>query len=872
MDETLVYLGRIRNDQDPVRGAVFKELSESPASVYTDAHVQELTLLVDSVIDARDTSYGTKFSVQQLAFAILRHNAGQPHGELFKFALNTIQKLAKQNGQLSLPSIEKNLPQGVEEIIFNGIYTFAAQATRREDYNLVLSLANSFGKRGYGILKLQTLLKEATRAKADYTAAQAARYWLASRKMRDERVKELLAFDKSYITIHEVFQHLHLKRQEWLDPYISGAVIKGRFLTGKTIYPVPAADGFHRWLPRQQQALSSLLERIASDSKRNLWERSSVIRVMARMPNLGPEKVRELVQDKEVAVAEAALHALSLLEEPEKALPILLDNLDGDRARVAMYSIPRCIRRVNPVLLASMLKELLHRDKLKITVRKEAIRLLGAYRSDDSIPLLMNEFGKSNAHKDVVIAIGHAARQLLDDERGWDILSAMAASPQSDIAQSILSQQPGELPADHRPRYLQLIIGIASHADATVGRQAFHSMIRWTNGNEAAIAEATAKAIVDLEDSTRWNAAMNTLIETCRDGKVNGVVIGVCQKLAGRTVSDEWNAAPARDLPHRQRLNQFVNQLSSLPKNTRIHLIPLYLELIDCHASDETLQQAVMKLYIAAIDWNNTEEAAAYLKRIVHGTANQPQLLSDAYKQAAHNLKDSTGYWDPETLLQIVDLLGTEDSDGIGGCTMKILITGFEPFGGEPINPSLEAVKRLDNRIAGAELIKRSLPVVFQKAVEQLTGYIEEDRPDVVICIGQAGGVSGITVERIAVNLMDASIADNKGYQPEDVPVIAGGPNAYFSSLPVKKIVERIKDNGLPAVLSNSAGTYVCNNTMYGLLHHIEQHCPDVRGGFIHVPYIPEQVLDKPGKASMAPGDIVRAIGYAIEAVVEARA
>lgn len=690
MEATLLALSRIRNDQDPVRGAVFKELSESPASVYGTAHIPALAELVDSVIDARDTSYGTRHSVQQLAFSILRHQAAEPDGELFRFALNTLQKLAKQDGQLSLPSLEKNMPKGVEEIIFEGIYSYAAQAGKRENYNLVLSLATSFGKRGYGIVKLQQLLREAANAKTEATAIRAARLWLAPLQTRDERVRELLDTDPSYITIYEVFRHLHLKRQEWLDPYISGAAIKGKFLSGKTVYLVPATDGFYRWLPRQQQAYGALLSKVATGPKYSLFERSRAIRIMASMPDWNPEQLYGLVQNKEVAVAEAALHALSLLEEPEQALPVLLEHLDSDRARVAMYSVPRCIRRVSPALLSAMLKELLDREKLKITVRKEAIRLLGAYRSEDSLPLLLKEFAKPKGHKDVIIAIGHAARGLLDDERSWELLSAISASPQPDIAVSLLFQQPGALPAEYRPRYLELIIAIAQHADVFVRRQAYVSMNRWTNGYEDVVAAAAAQAITDLKDSTSWESALMPLMEASRDGKVNAVVAGICRELMAAAVRQEWNAAVDRDLPHRQRLQVLIKKLTSLPKSTRTQLSPLYLELIDILAADETLQSLVLKLYIAVMDWNNTVEAVGYLKRMVPGIASQPMLLGGVYSEVTDSLEQSAGYWTPEALLELVDVLRSEPHDEALYLGLPLLAAA-----GHALHWSPEAAERL---------------------------------------------------------------------------------------------------------------------------------------------------------------------------------
>ncbi len=201
---------------------------------------------------------------------------------------------------------------------------------------------------------------------------------------------------------------------------------------------------------------------------------------------------------------------------------------------------------------------------------------------------------------------------------------------------------------------------------------------------------------------------------------------------------------------------------------------------------------------------------------------------------------------------------------------MKILITGFDPFGGAKINPAYEAVKLLPDKIKDAEMIKLEIPTVFKKEGEVLEAGIEKHKPDVVICVGQAGGRSGMTVEKVAINLMEARIPDNDGQQPMDEPVCSDGENAYFAKLPVKAIVQNMREQGIPARVSYTAGTYVCNDVMYRLLYLIEKKYPEMKGGFIHVPYLPEQVIDLPdGTPSMTAEMIAKALESAVEAVIE---
>ena len=198
---------------------------------------------------------------------------------------------------------------------------------------------------------------------------------------------------------------------------------------------------------------------------------------------------------------------------------------------------------------------------------------------------------------------------------------------------------------------------------------------------------------------------------------------------------------------------------------------------------------------------------------------------------------------------------------------MKLLLTGFTPFAGETINPALEAVKRLPDEIAGLEIVKLEVPTVFGESVRLVAEAIEREQPDFVLSIGQAGGRAAVTPERVAINVDDARIPDNVGQQPIDVPIFADGENAYFATLPVKAMAEAIREAGLPSALSNTAGTFVCNHLMYGVLHHLHQNHKSAKAGFIHVPYIPEQTADKPGVPSMPLDDIVRALEAAIAAI-----
>ena len=200
---------------------------------------------------------------------------------------------------------------------------------------------------------------------------------------------------------------------------------------------------------------------------------------------------------------------------------------------------------------------------------------------------------------------------------------------------------------------------------------------------------------------------------------------------------------------------------------------------------------------------------------------------------------------------------------------MKILLTGFEPFGGEKINPAFEILKSLPDSIDGHEILKRELPTSYKESTRAIESLLEAERPDVVLSLGQAGGSFGLVVEKVGLNLRDANAADNDGHLASHEIIYEDGNTAYYSTLPVKAMVKRIKESNVPASLSYSAGAYVCNNVLYTLLYLNQKHYKDMRCGFIHVPYFPEQIIEKRRVFYMTREEMHRGLMAAVSAIIE---
>lgn len=199
---------------------------------------------------------------------------------------------------------------------------------------------------------------------------------------------------------------------------------------------------------------------------------------------------------------------------------------------------------------------------------------------------------------------------------------------------------------------------------------------------------------------------------------------------------------------------------------------------------------------------------------------------------------------------------------------MKILVTGFDPFGGDSVNPALELIKQLPEEIEGCEIITLEVPTVFHKSIQIIKDAIDLHKPDAVLSIGQAGGRPDMTLERVGINCDDARIPDNEGNSPVDAKIFEDGDDAYLLTLPIKAMVKEMQSAGIPASVSNTAGTFVCNHVAYGVAYLARKYYPEMKTGFMHIPFLPYQAAEKRGMPSMSLESLKAGTIAAIKAII----
>ncbi|MGZ3457574.1 MAG: hypothetical protein ACXU86_03615, partial [Archangium sp.] len=403
-----------------------------------------------------------------------------------------------------------------------------------------------------------------------------------------------------------------------------------------------------------------LLLRVAQDTERSAWERMSVLHLLPRMQVVAADTLTPFLGSKDVPTVEAALGALAWLDQPEPALPLLLEHLDGDRARVAMYAVPRVAKLVSPDTLSTALGALLSREKLKVTVHKEAVRLLGAFRSARSVALLRQQWDKPQLHRDVRIAVGHAARQLLDDPAAWELLEAMARDPDAYVAASLLDQRPGLLPPEARPRYAALVLQVSRHPELTVRRQAFTVLPGWSAGMEEPVAREAAGRMLDLSGGAEWREAGRALVEATREGSSFEQVVACMTALLSAPIPESQDATPERDVPARQRLKTLCQELLSLPRPVRVRLRTHLGEAARVLAQDASLWPEDAQLRLCGLDWRDAGSVAKGVLELAAEVREEPLFAPVLARTVAASVGNPQAEWTPEALLETADRVTSE--------------------------------------------------------------------------------------------------------------------------------------------------------------------------------------------------------------------
>jgi hypothetical protein len=550
LGETLAYLRRIKNEQDPVRLAAITALASVPGHRFDDPAA--LDLVISPIFDARDTSWATRQKTAQLAHNLLIAHARVPTSAPFALGLSLLERLAGQQGTPDLPRLDRNLPRGAEQAIVAALLPWVRAAqTRQEDLH-AFRLWAALGKRAWRVPELSTLIANIIWHGRKSNAGFAAALWVQDPATRDERVRELVRKDRSALYLQPVLTHCVHRRQTLLSERMAHKAPRGRFHDGKVVLVPTVQRGFHRWPTELQREYLDLIRAAEAVPQQFMTTRARLVSMRAQVPLTVVGDLADALASKDVGVQEAALGALVWVDAPEPGLPILLEHLDGDRARVAMYAMPRLARLLPRARMVDALAELLTRPQIKITVHKEALRLLGMLATPRAIELLRDTWTRA-LHRDVRIAALHAARSVLWAREGWVILASAASDESPDVARALVEVPIVTIAERHRVAYLELMLAAAAHPSPVVRASLFVSLgHRWSWVDPLAAVRVAARVVERLDPLDPWAAAARIVAGGASSEATHGIIESLLETLAAAA---ERELAPAGEhdrLAHRR--------------------------------------------------------------------------------------------------------------------------------------------------------------------------------------------------------------------------------------------------------------------------------------------------------------------------------
>nr|MDT0663333.1 hypothetical protein [Micromonospora sp. DSM 115978] len=662
--ELVARLGRLRNEQDPVRAAALTALARVARLLTPDA-APGLTRLVTDAVEARDASAATTAALSTLAADVLQHHVDVPG--LCEWALLTIDLVATGARAPLLRRFDLVLRRGQERMVVERLCGWVEASAARGRYGPLFALTRALGRRAWLVPELQDLLRQAIGPHTIAAVASTAiNLWLDDPRRRGERVAEIIAIDPSAVTIASVWRVICTYRTDLLDRVLVDQPPSGRFLQRSVRWAGGHPWCPQRWLPRQQAGYVALQERVAADVGATAGVRVGAIRAAARVPGPGRALVLRYLDAPEVVLAEAALGALVWTDRPDEALPVLLGYAGGDRARVAMYAAGRAARHIQPSQLADPLIAVLSAP-VKTTSRKEAARLLGRYGPPAAMASLLAVHQAADTHRDVRAAIVSAARQRLDAEPSWAILAAAGAGSREERL-AVLAAGPNHIAEHLRPRYASLIVAACRVPDREVRHMAYDHLPAWSRWAPG-ITGVIVDRLTDLgEPSVRYRAA--ELLRALDDTGVDAVFT----RLVAADAADDRPGDAISDRPARRRVEELAEATSDWSRRTlagadRSALITAARWLAD----QPGFTGAAMSMLVSLGRLDNLDE-------IADRCAGRPVLAARTAEQVGDRQNQLLGSIDPASLLGTVERLAAR-GDLTGGLFAVTLIGTGADFG-----------------------------------------------------------------------------------------------------------------------------------------------------------------------------------------------